>query len=104
MQKVVEKINLRTRISRIISRKIKKIRIRTRRTRIKTSKITKARTRTNRTKNKQQPKDKMSKDNAEQLSNAAMQQEKATQQRISKAMQQAGSKNCRKIGKMIILY
>ena len=44
----------------------------------------------------QQPKDKMSKDNAEQLLNAAMQQEKATQQRISKAMQQAGSKKLQK--------
>lgn len=44
----------------------------------------------------QQPKDKMSKDNAEQLLNAAMQQEKATQQRISKAMQQAGSKKLEK--------
>ena len=44
----------------------------------------------------QQPKDKMSKDNAEQLLNAAMQQENATQQRISKAMQQAGSKKLQK--------
>ena len=44
----------------------------------------------------QQPKDKMTKDNAEQLLNAAMQQEKATQQRISKAMQQAGSKKLQK--------
>ena len=44
----------------------------------------------------QQPKDKMSKDNAEQLLIAAMQQEKATQQRISKAMQQAGSKKLQK--------
>ena len=47
-------------------------------------------------KKQQQPKDRMSKDNAEQLLNAAMQEEKATQQRISKAMQQAGSKKLQK--------
>ena len=47
-------------------------------------------------KQQQQPKDRMSKDNAEQLLNAAMQEEKATQQRISKAMQQAGSKKLQK--------
>ena len=34
----------------------------------------------------------MSKDNAEQLLNAAMQQEKATQQRMKKAMQQPRSR------------
>jgi len=47
-------------------------------------------------KKQQQPKDRMSKENAEQLLNAAMQEEKATQQRISKAMQQAGSKKLQK--------
>ncbi len=47
-------------------------------------------------KKQQQPKDRMSKDNAEQLLNAAMQEEKATQQRISKAMQQAGSRKLQK--------
>ena len=36
---------------------------------------------------KQQPKEQMSKENAEQLLNAAMQEEKATQQRLKKAMQ-----------------
>lgn len=35
-----------------------------------------------------QPKDQMSKENAEQLLNAAMQEEKATQQRLKKSMQQ----------------
>ncbi len=48
-------------------------------------------------KKQQQPKDRMSKDNAEQLLNAAMQEEKATQQRISKAKQQAGSRKLQKI-------
>jgi len=47
-------------------------------------------------KKQQQPKDRMSKDNAEQLLNAAMQEEKATQQRISKAMQQPGSRKLQK--------
>jgi len=47
-------------------------------------------------KKQQQPKDRMSKENAEQLLNAAMQEEKATQQRISKAMQQAGSRKLQK--------
>ena len=48
-------------------------------------------------KNEQQkPKDRMSKDNAEQLLNAAIQNEKATQQRISKAMQQRGSRRLQK--------
>ena len=47
-------------------------------------------------KKQQQPKDRMSKENAEQLLNAAMQEEKSTQQRISKAMQQAGSKKLQK--------
>ena len=44
---------------------------------------------------KQQPekKDEMSKENAEQLLNAAMQEEKATQQRIKKAMQQPSKRN-----------
>lgn len=37
---------------------------------------------------KQQPKDQMSKENAEQLLNAAMQEEKATQQRLKKSLQQ----------------
>ena len=36
---------------------------------------------------KQQPKEQMRKENAEQLLNAAMQEEKATQQRLKKAMQ-----------------
>lgn len=36
----------------------------------------------------QQPKEQMSKENAEQLLNAAMQEEKATQERLKKAMQQ----------------
>lgn len=40
----------------------------------------------------QQPKDRMSKDNAEQLINAAIQDEKATQQRLKKAMQKSGSR------------
>lgn len=44
---------------------------------------------------KQQPeqKDEMSKENAEQLLNAAMQEEKATQQRLKKAMQQPSKRN-----------
>ncbi len=44
---------------------------------------------------KQQPekKDEMSKENAEQLLNAAMQEEKATQQRLKKAMQQPSNRN-----------
>lgn len=41
---------------------------------------------------KQQDKSKMSKDNAEQLLNAAMQQEKSTQERMKKAMQQPRSR------------
>lgn len=40
----------------------------------------------------QQPKEQMSKDNAEQLINAAIQNEKATQQRLKKAMQKPGSR------------
>lgn len=43
-------------------------------------------------KQQNKPKDRMSKDNAEQLLNAAMQQEKATQQRMKKAMQQPRSR------------
>ncbi len=44
-------------------------------------------------KNKQQqPKEQMSKDNAEQLINAAIQNEKATQQRLKKAMQKPGTR------------
>lgn len=43
--------------------------------------------------NKQaQPKEQMSKDNAEQLINAAIQNEKATQQRLKKAMQKPGAR------------
>jgi Ca-activated chloride channel family protein len=44
---------------------------------------------------KQQPeqKNEMSKENAEQLLNAAMQEEKATQQRLKKAMQQPSKRN-----------
>lgn len=41
---------------------------------------------------KNMPKDRMSKENAEQLLNAAMQQEKATQQRMKKALRQPGKK------------
>lgn len=44
----------------------------------------------------QQPKDQMSKDNAEQLLNAAMQEEKNTQQRLKKAMQQPQRRNLQK--------
>ena len=51
-------------------------------------------------KNKQnqqkQPKEQMSKDNAEQLLNAAMQEEKATQQRLKKAMQQPKNRRLQK--------
>lgn len=44
-------------------------------------------------KNKQkQPKEQISKDNAEQLINAAIQNEKATQQRLNKALQKTGSR------------
>ena len=42
--------------------------------------------------NKDDNKKQMSKDNAEQLLNAAMQEEKATQQRIKKAMQKSGAR------------
>ena len=42
--------------------------------------------------NQQQPKEQMSKDNAEQLINAAIQNEKATQQRLKKAMQKPGTR------------
>ena len=44
----------------------------------------------------QQPKDQMSKENAEQLLNAAIQEEKATQQRMKKAMQQPRSRKLQK--------
>lgn len=48
-------------------------------------------------KNKQQkPKEQMSKDNAEQLLNAAVQNEKATQQRLKKALQKPGSRHLQK--------
>ncbi|WP_233582267.1 tetratricopeptide repeat protein [Prevotella sp. OH937_COT-195] len=48
-------------------------------------------------KQKEQPeKDRMSKDNAEQLLNAAMQEEKQTQQRLQKAMQQPRRNRSRK--------
>lgn len=40
----------------------------------------------------QQPNERMSKDNAEQLINAAIQNEKATQQRLKKAMQKPGTR------------
>ena len=46
----------------------------------------------NKDKNNQQPKEQISKDNAEQLLNAAIQNEKATQQRLKKAMQKPGSR------------
>lgn len=42
--------------------------------------------------NPQQPNERMSKDNAEQLINAAIQNEKATQQRLKKAMQKPGTR------------
>lgn len=44
----------------------------------------------------QQPNEQMSKENAEQLLNAAIQEEKATQQRMKKAMQQPRSKKLQK--------
>ena len=44
----------------------------------------------------QPPKEQMSKENAEQLLNAAIQEEKATQQRMKKAMQQPRSKKLQK--------
>lgn len=48
-------------------------------------------------KNKQQkPKEQMSKDNAEQLLNAAVQNEKVTQQRLKKALQKPGSRHLQK--------
>ena len=50
----------------------------------------------NKDKQQQQPKDQMSKDNAEQLLNAAMQEEKATQQRLRQSMQQQRSKRLQK--------
>jgi tetratricopeptide (TPR) repeat protein len=43
-----------------------------------------------------QPKDQMSKENAEQLLNAAMQEEKATQQRLKSSMQQPRSRRLQK--------
>jgi tetratricopeptide (TPR) repeat protein len=43
-----------------------------------------------------QPKEQMSKQNAEQLLNAAMQEEKATQQRLKRAMQQPRSRRLQK--------
>lgn len=46
--------------------------------------------------NPQQPKEQMSKENAEQLLNAAMQEEKATQQRLKKAMQQPRTRKLEK--------
>ena len=45
---------------------------------------------------KQQPKEQMSKENAEQLLNAAVQEEKATQQRMKKAMQEPRSRKLQK--------
>lgn len=51
----------------------------------------------NKDKNNQQPKEQISKDNAEQLLNAAIQNEKATQQRMRRAMQRQGA--CSKSGK-----
>jgi len=44
----------------------------------------------------QQPKEQMSKDNAEQLLNAAMQEEQNTQQRLKKAMQHQRSRSLQK--------
>ena len=44
----------------------------------------------------QQSKEQMSKENAEQLLNAAMQEEKATQQRLKKAMQQPNKRQLQK--------
>ena len=46
--------------------------------------------------NPQQPKEQMSKENAEQLLNAAMQEENATQQRLKKAMQQPRTRKLEK--------
>ena len=43
-----------------------------------------------------QPKEQMSKDNAEQLLNAAVQEEKGTQKRLKKAMQQPRSRRLEK--------
>lgn len=51
----------------------------------------------NKNENKQQqPKEQMSKDNAEQLLNAAMQEEQNTQQRLKKAMQHQRSRSLQK--------
>lgn len=47
-------------------------------------------------KNDQQKKNQMSKDNAEQLLNAAIQQEQATQERLKKAMQQPRTRQLQK--------
>lgn len=47
----------------------------------------------NKDKNNQQPKEQISKDNAEQLLNAAIQNEKATQQRMRRAMQRQGARS-----------
>lgn len=47
----------------------------------------------NKDKNNQQPKEQISKDNAEQLLNAAIQNEKATQQRMRRAMQRQGTRS-----------
>ena len=46
--------------------------------------------------NQPQPKEQMSKDNAEQLLNAAMQEEQATQQRLKDAMRQPQRRNLQK--------
>lgn len=50
----------------------------------------------NQQKQQNKPKDRMSKENAEQLLNAAMQQEKATQQRMKKAEQQPRSRKLKR--------
>lgn len=50
----------------------------------------------NQDKQQQKPKEQMSKDNAEQLLNAAMQEEKATQQRMKKAMQHPNRRQLQK--------
>ena len=50
----------------------------------------------NKEQQQQEQKDQMSKDNAEQLLNAAIQNEKATQQRMKKAMQQPQRRNVQK--------
>lgn len=47
----------------------------------------------NKDKNNQQPKEQISKDNAEQLLNAAIQNEKATQQRMRRAMLRQGARS-----------